>query len=800
MGGNTLRVLYKSALLSASALAFGSTAMAQDAGTGATAAATVAQAGSDAGGTGDIVVTARRREESLQDVPLTVQAVTSNELNKLNLKEFKDIQTIVPGLTLGQDANGIGTQATLRGVNYDVNASGNNGTIEFYMNDAPISAAILFQSLFDVGQIEVLRGPQGTLRGRASPSGSITVTTHKPDLSEAGGSLVGTVNTWGDTNGQAAINIPLVTDKLAIRLAGVIDETDNNRIKSINSDGDPYRRTQGGRLSARFQPFDNLTFDGSFTRTVRTASNYVQVESANIANPALIASPIEITAADRDSVQRAASTYRQSFTVWDWAAQWNFLGQSLNYVGSHNKQHYQASTQNDVGAALPGTAPDAFLSAAQVTDLPGTQTNHEIRLSSQQRVFGIFDYVGGVMFNNTVNPTSLDVQTPLFFAPALTPYTVFHTAVAVLQKTEERSFFGNLTAHIGDLTEISGGVRRIRYHETGGLSLSGVAVPAANDDRTLHATIFSASLKHNFTRSLMAYFNFGTSWRPGSSSNSIQLRNQSEPYGTLAELYYPDAEKSKSYEIGIKSAWFDNRLRANITAYHQTFDNFAYAAPNVYYISNIGGVTGVSSITTFTIGVPARVSGVEGEISGNPLKNWSIDASASYSKGTITNALIPCNPYAGVPTAAQIFTATNGQQVATCQVNHLRAGTAAPFVATVQSEYDLPIAPTWDGYLRGLLTYYGKSLADPTNPYDDVKAYALVNLYAGARSANGAWEIGMYVKNLFDVDRVLSRGLNPAISGASVIGGSPPISTYRVITTNPTREVGVTARFAFGSR
>jgi iron complex outermembrane receptor protein len=91
----------------------------------------------------DIVVTARRRDERAHDVPLVVQAVTAQELNKLNIREFRDIQTLVPGVAIGQDSNGIGNRTTLRGVAYDVNASGNNGTVEFYFNEAPISAALL---------------------------------------------------------------------------------------------------------------------------------------------------------------------------------------------------------------------------------------------------------------------------------------------------------------------------------------------------------------------------------------------------------------------------------------------------------------------------------------------------------------------------------------------------------------------------------------------------------------------------------------------------------------------------------
>ncbi len=111
----------------------------------------------------EIVVQARRKDESAQDVPVVVQAVTSEDIAKLNLRKFEDVTSVVPGLSMGANANGIGVTATVRGVNYDVNVSGNNGTIQFYQNDVPVAAGLLFNALFDVGQIEVLRGPQGPL-------------------------------------------------------------------------------------------------------------------------------------------------------------------------------------------------------------------------------------------------------------------------------------------------------------------------------------------------------------------------------------------------------------------------------------------------------------------------------------------------------------------------------------------------------------------------------------------------------------------------------------------------------------
>ncbi|MCW1431245.1 TonB-dependent receptor [Novosphingobium sp. JCM 18896] len=789
-----MRKLRKLALASISLVALAGPAWAQDLpAKDADQSASLAEDG--------IVVTARRRDEDRQDVPLVVQAVTAQDLGKLNIREFRDVQSLVPGLTLASDTNGIGNRATLRGIAYDVNASGNNGTIEFYFNEAPISAGLLFQSMFDVSQIEVLRGPQGTLRGRASPSGSITVMSRKPDLGEAGASMTGTLNTWGDTNLQAALNVPVIRDMLAVRVAGVIDENDDNRVRSINNSLKPTRRTRGIRASVRFDPIENLTLNGSYTHTLRKVSDFLQVESGNLANPALAPSPILIRPEDRQAVLRVANRFRQDFQVFNWSGQYRFLGQKLDYVGSHNIQKYFAFAPNDLGAALPSTAPANFLGAAQVSDVNGKQTNHEVRLSSDERVAGIFDYVIGALWNKLDNPTSLDVQTPVFAGSTANPLLFNRTAVLRTGGSRERSFFANLTAHLGEDTEISGGIRRIRYRSFGGLLTNGVAVAAANEDRTLHATIFSASAKHNFTRDLMVYANFGTSWRPGSASNAIQTRGQSNITGTLAAFLFPEPEKSKSYELGFKSTWFDGRLRLNADVFHQTFDNFGYAAPNIFYLTNTGGVQGVGTITTLAVGVPAKVDGVEAEIGFKILPNWDLSGTAAYSKGTISNATIPCNKYGGVvPTPAQLLAATGGEQIATCNVSNLRAGTSAPFVATLQSEYTASLGPSLDGYVRALANIYGSSLNDPTNAFDDVKSYALINLYAGLRAPDGSWEVGVFAKNLLDTDRVLTRNATTSTSGSSVAGGVPPVSAYRVISMTAPREIGITGRFAIGSR
>ncbi|MCW1431169.1 TonB-dependent receptor [Novosphingobium sp. JCM 18896] len=762
----------------------------------------------------EIVVSARRREESLQDVPLVVNAVTADTLDKLNIREFKDVATLVPGLQLGQSQNGIGAQATLRGVAYDVNASGNNGTIEFYLNEAHISAGQLFISMYDVGQIEVLRGPQGTLRGRASPSGSITVSTRKPVLDQAGGYLNGFVNDIHGWNLNGAINVPIIEDKLAIRVAGVMDQNQENRVRSINNPLDPHQETQSGRITVRAEPFDFLSLNGSYTRTKRKSRSFYQFESANLRDPSLPASPVLIQADDRLSVMQFPAKYEQDYEIWNWSAQLRLAGQKLDYVGANNKQHFISGGPADTGSFFSAAFPLALRTAGQSTDSRGSETTHEFRLSNEERIGGMFDYVVGYFYDKLDSPTALIQQTPVFLGlpGPTTPITVVNTPISRGGGSVEKSFFGNVTAHIGDQLEISGGLRHIKYHSTGFLTIAGTAVAAAAEDRRINATIYSASATYRVTPDLMIYASTGSSWRPGSSTNPTIFREIANPSPLLSSYYFPAPETSKSYEIGFKSEWLDKRLRFNVTAYHQDFKNYAYSSRNVFIAAN--RANGAPNVFTagpaIAVGVPAKVDGIEGEIGYRITDRFDIGVTASYALSKIKNGRIPCNDYSprdgvpdtsgAVPTYTAIQTANGGEQIAVCAVNY-RAGVAAPFSATVQSEFSQPVG-FGDAYVRGLFSYQGDSQNDPANAFDDIKAYGLLNLYAGIRSADGSWDVGIYGKNITNVGRVLTTKATPdTVSYQIGATGANGVSTYRQVQlyTNP-REFGVNFTVRFGSR
>jgi iron complex outermembrane receptor protein len=340
------------ALASVSLISIAAPAFAQ---TVAPAATAPAADNAPAAQIGEVIVQARRRDERLQDVPLVVNAVTSKELDQLNIRDMKDIAPIVPGLTLTNGANGIGSVATLRGVNFDVNSSGNNGTVEFYLNDEPITSDVVLQSMYDIGQIEVLRGPQGTLRGRASPSGSITVTTQRPDLYSYGGYASFNINDIGGQNLQGAVNLPLIQDKLAIRIAGLVDEGEANRVNSINDPGvKPLSRTESGRISLRFKPIDTLDIDFSYQHFVSRTQAFDQVESADLADPTQAASPVPLTANDRTSVEYTPREFRHQYDIYNLRAQWEFAGMRLNYVGAFNDERTTSADPNDIGAYYAG--------------------------------------------------------------------------------------------------------------------------------------------------------------------------------------------------------------------------------------------------------------------------------------------------------------------------------------------------------------------------------------------------------------------------------------------------------------
>lgn len=811
-----------------------------------------------------IVVQARRRDESLQEVPLSVQAVTGNQLAKLELRSFQDVAAIVPGLQLSRAANGIQNTVTMRGVSFNPTSTGPQTAVELYRNDIVTSSAAIFQALYDIGQIEVLRGPQGTLRGRASPSGSITITTRKPDLDEVGGFFEGTVAQHGRYLGTGAINVPVIADKLAVRVAGYLSKGQGNEIDRRAIGGkQAFDRVESIRASVRADPFDGvLLLDANYESTARRTKSFEQYESRSLSDASGIVGALGlITANDRVSIQSEPNTLDGSYKFYNWQAQFRQFGQVLTYVGGRLDARTSSVAPEDFGGVLQGPLVPFARSAvpsisgdfatnpfAQFTNSIQKQRAHEVRLQSEERIAGLFDYVVGYLSLKQNTPTELYTPTSACVGGptncaigGLSNITL--GGVYRIRSDKEESYFGNVTVHLGESTELSGGVRRIKFSRISGLQSAGrnavgvllfdrepiesvrtrpeSPVFAVND--SVKHTIYTFSAKHNFSQDLMVYATYGTSFRPG---NIVVCSRCSTAPGApdaaaAAAFLRPADETSKSVEAGFKASLFDRKVTANLSVFRQKFKNFTIGTTDpVQFLDLLAGQTfGAATgprlalggtTNTLVVAVPVQITGFEAELGFRPSDRLNVGANIAYSDSKVTNnSRLPCvdldndnftdalpvaNTLAGAAAFASGISPPGGK-IDTCAISS--ASPAPKWSATAQGEYNHPFSESAQGFVRGLLSYFGKTRGDDVNGVDSVSAYTLLNLYAGVRDPDGAWEISLFGKNLMDTDRVLTRTAPVATSN---IAGVSYFSGYRRITTTSPREFGVTARFAFGSR
>lgn len=810
------------------------------------------QAEETAGGETELVVTARRREESIQDVPQTVNVVTAEQVDKLNLRNFRDIQQIVPGLTL-TSTNAFSNRATVRGVAFVPEASGNNPSVEFYLNDAPIASGFLFQSTFDFGQFELQRGPQGTLRGRAAPSGAIAVTVRRPDLSRVGVVANGTLSDLPARKFDGAINVPIVEDVLAIRVAGVIDHNRGNLVRTVKEQSDPannrrpFSKTEALRGSIRFMPTDWIEANLMYQTLDTISHSHDQVVSDSLYSGAPRTTAL-IRPFDRLSLDDQGAYDHQNTKILIGNLDVRFAGQKLSYVGSQTKQKFGVIGGGDPAdyfapprvATVPRVLadPTGFPSVCQnemlktgftattgaffqCTQGGSTRRSHELRLASEERIAGIFDYVVGALYDHNTPASQLTQETPVLLpGPSI---LISRTAIQRPAESKEKSVFGNLTAHLGDF-ELSGGLRYISYKNFSGLVVGGTTLAA--DTAKSHATIYTASAKYQVTPDVMIYALTGTSWRPGATAIgnfSVGPTGTEGPSARERTFMNLPPERSQSYEIGAKTSFLDGRGHFNVSAYYQKFTNYPFRGAAIPFVS-YGFVTGqpapVASVATFNFlaAVPVEVKGVEVDASFRILDGWTISGNAAYSDGKIKNGTIACldldnngvpDTNAATPTLAQLQAAlaagsNAGQRLGVCSGYNARSITTPKFTANIQTEYSFDITASVEGFVRGSASIYGKTANDESNTFDDVGAYGLLNMFAGFQSADGSWSVTAFAKNLLNERQILSVGqsaLRASVRSPASPGGFVNyVSEYRSISVTAPREFGLNLRVALGSR
>lgn len=790
-------------------------------------------------GIADIVVTARRDAEKLQDVPVSVQVVTGETLQKQSITQATELSKLAPGLTVaGNLGNSTSTTIALRGITWRP-GSGTPAT-PIYLNEIPFDPFQTIQSLYDIGQIEVLRGPQGTSRGAPSISGAITITTKRPDLQSFGGYIQGQYGTAKSSDVQGAVNIPVIKDVLAIRAAADLGDSEGDRVFSVHSSVSPKYRSRSYRATALFQPTDTISIQGMFQRRDNLTRTYLQVAGTGSPGAAGIPAGFNgppLTVADRKSVQDAPAVARNRADLITLTASWEFAGQKLTYnYGRQIDRSAPMELTLDAANMLPGYEDQSTTTIGKAF----FQTN-EIRLSSLPAENRPFDYDIGWFHKKSSGYSIFDSPVFLpgaFGAPGTAPGVVTSpvgryvlqpsTNIAIGQVFD--SFYGNVRFHLDSNTELSGGLSIVRdrvpvtlnvmtsaaatvaapLSALGGLPCAGfppaivtglvdsyypgfcdALIPAGSgntievhNDKYTDA-LYNFSLSHKFFGQVLVYATTGTSFRTGLPA----IGNNGLP----SDLVVPKPERATSYEVGVK-ATLGRRLRVHADVYQINYKDQLTAFGGIPYFDSVSGRTALT-LAAFYRNVDARVRGAEIDVAAKPLDNLSLGANASYSKIVSRGGIVPCDdptgPALGPANPINFCASSSGQTL----------NTQAPFQATINGSYDIPITSFFDAYFRFNVNYQGHNPNYGNFPVDGrftgTKAYALVDLFAGVTGGEGAWEIGIFAKNVFNKRIELAR--YQLLNNVYAPFAGAPTGYDGIATTSP-RVIGATLRYAFGSR
>ncbi|QDK32638.1 TonB-dependent receptor [Sphingomonas sp. IC081] len=720
---------------------------------------------------GVIYVTAQKRVENLQDVPIAITALGAEKLKDLQVKELQDVVKFLPSVTIQTVQPGF-SQVYFRGVASGENAnhSGPLPTVGTYLDEMPITTiqGALDIHAYDIARVEALAGPQGTLYGASSMAGTIKIVTNAPDTSGTYGAVDAEVNSvsHGDMGGvmQGFINYR-ISDSVAARLVGwyrhdggYIDNVHGSRtfaVSGITQDNaelveDNYNDvdTYGGRLALGIDLDGNWTIKPTIMGQVqKTNGSFAQERSSAVSGK--LQTVQYNPEKSKDEWYQAALTIEGKIGNWDLTATGGILNRKDWTQSDYSDYSYFYDALFGSGAYLYDNAGD-LVSPNQY--IKGKDAYHrqfgEIRISSPQS--NPLRFIGGVFYqrqqhhieqNYIIDGIADDLKVPG------TTSDIWLTQ----QKRVDRDYaaFGELTYDITDKLSATGGLRLYHYNNSlvgfygysaGYSSRTGVAAcfedaivkgsPCTNLDKSTSKTdaIYKANLTYKITPDALVYATWSRGFRPG----GINRR------GTLAP-YKPD--RLDNYEIGWKTMW--GPVRFNGAVYQEDWNGIQLS---------FLGANGLTEIRNAGV---ARIRGVEFDVGYNK-NGFSLDFSGSYNDATIrkdfcliANSAFDCS-LAGSDGAANDLLAPKG--------THLPI--TAKFKGNAVARYEFPVGG-WDGHVQFAANYIGKRRSDLRTLENSIKgnlgAYTTADFSIGVKK--DGYRVELYATNLFNSNGVVNTSV-----------------------------------------
>ncbi len=721
----------------------------------------------------EVTVTAMKREETLQNTPLSIAAPTEGDLRARGVDNMEGVAANVGGFTV-QNLGPGQTQIAMRGVSAGQIVRDQPGVKEqvgVYLDESVISLSLFTPDLdlFDLSRVEVLRGPQGTLFGSGSATGTVRYISHQPEMNatkgfaEFGGSLIDGGSGGGDI--KLGFNAPL-GDKAAARVVGYY-----NRIPgymdavtpdlSLDKDVNTGNRS-GGRAAVSFAPNERWTVTPRIVYQKVEMDGWNRIDAFNIlANPFTTTRP-PVSLGEREQFTQLQEKYTDEFVLGDLNINYNFGGALLTSVTSYTYRDVlvirdTTSLTASVTGGNIGVPESVYTLDSPLNDATTAKVfTQELRLSGAK---DRFQWVLGGFYSDTRRDYGQQLPTAGFEDATGIPTTGVVAPKDVLFFSDlgydlnQFALFGEGTVSVNDKLSLTGGLRYYHFSEDkeqvfDGLFAGFVSQPGKTDASGV-APRAILSFKVSDTTNLNAQV-----------SKGFRLGGINDPLNTpictpedLATFSGRDSWKDEqvwNYEIGTKSRVFGNRGSLNVAAFYMDIKDLQAT------------VTAGSCSSRLIFNVPkARSAGVEGEFSVAPNEHFDFAISGSYNDSKLQSTI--------EPTAA------------TGIISGRRLPTVPEFQMAIAATGQFNLTDNVLGYLTGSFSYVGgdrytqvgdlelgrldmtsfgaNTIGGPLTQqfltYETLlPSYSIVNARFGV--LKGKWDVALYANNLTDERALLA--------------------------------------------
>jgi len=681
--------------------------------------------GSDRRRLDQVIVTAQKANERLQDVPVPVTALSADSLAEQNQVRLQDYFANVPGLTFSSAGHGDANLA-IRGV---TTGGLTNPTVGITIDDVPFGSTTALGSRTiapdidpsDLTRIEVLRGPQGTLYGASSMGGLLKYVTVDPSTERVSGRVEADVNGVQNGDGvgygfRAAVNVPL-GDALALRLSG-FTRKDPGYINdpSLGVHGVNQADVSGGHLSVLWRPLDTLSVKLS-ALLQDTAGHGAAYAMPSAGLGTLDQARLPGTGQFNHQIRAYSATISAD------------LGNGMKLVSLTGYSTDRYHGVNDLSLLFGGAGgiTDILYGVTGANEPQHAATDkfsQEIRLSGS--IGKQFDWLVGAFYTHENTP-AYDVYNAVDTATASIAAQLLYDTYPTTYK--EYAGFADLTVHFTDRFDVQFGGRESHnsqsYTETligPFAAFYGFSSPVTNEPvhTSDNAFTYLVTPRLRLSPDLMVYARFASGYRPGGPNPLCTLYNYSCHY---------DPDKTNNYELGLKGDFLEHTLSFDGSLYYIDWRDIQLqvADPN-------------SGNTFFTNASHARSQGIELSVQSRPLRGLTVSGWLSLNDAKLTSDMPPNSPVYGV----------SGD----------RLPYSARISANLSASYDFPITGDLLGFVQGTSMYIGdrKEIFAPAQGARlSLPGYVQENLSAGIR--DDGWNVSVFVNNLSDQRGLISRPL-----------------------------------------